>query len=52
MYEDAQEIFDYLPIEPGSEYRYIKQLSDCLMIVCMGLRLLPLTIYLVEQKKS
>lgn len=33
MYEDAQRIFEYLPIEPGEESRYIKQLRDTLQIL-------------------
>lgn len=33
MYEDAQEIFDYLPVEAGSESRYIKQLWDAFILL-------------------
>lgn len=33
MYEDAQRIFEYLPIEPGEESRYIIQLRDTLKIL-------------------
>jgi|GEM_PF-1523342 len=36
MYEDAQEIFKYLPIEPGSESRYIKQLWDSFILLSEG----------------
>jgi len=36
MYEDAQEIFDYLPIESGSESRYIKQLWDSFILLSEG----------------
>lgn len=36
MYEDAQEIFDYLPVEAGSESRYIKQLWDVFILLSEG----------------
>lgn len=36
MYEDAQEIFDYLPVEAGSESRYIKQLWDAFILLSEG----------------
>jgi len=36
MYEDAQEIFDYLPVEAGSESRYIKQLWDTFILLSEG----------------
>jgi hypothetical protein len=36
MYEDAPEIFKYLPIESGSESRYIKQLWDSFILLSEG----------------
>jgi len=36
MYEDAQEIFEYLPVEAGGESRYIKQLWDSFILLSEG----------------
>lgn len=41
MYEDAQEIFDYLPVEAGSESRYIKQLWDAFTLLSEGTNDVP-----------